>query len=87
MGRISMPQGKGSQLHNRRDYEKIGKAIPDNIQSYRTYQNVTIVDKDIRAAYKEIFGNVLREYNKRQKRADRQKVCTICYIIKARNIK
>ena len=47
MGRISMPQGKGSQLHNRRDYEKIGKAIPDNIQSYRTYQNVTIVDKDI----------------------------------------
>lgn len=29
MGRISMPQGKGSQLHNRRDYKKIGKAIPD----------------------------------------------------------
>ena len=72
MGRISMPQGKGSQLHNRRDYEKIGKAIPDNIQSYRTYQNVTIVDKDIRAAYKEIFGKVLQEYNKRQKRADRR---------------
>ena len=72
MGRISMPQGKGSQLHNRRDYEKIGKAIPDNIQSYRTYQNVTIVDKDIRAAYKEIFGEVLQEYNKRQKRADRR---------------
>ena len=25
MGRVSMPQGKGSQLHNRREYEKIGK--------------------------------------------------------------
>ena len=31
MGRVSMPQGKGSQLHNRREYEKIGKPIPDNI--------------------------------------------------------
>lgn len=26
MGRVSMPQGKGSQLHNRREYEKIGLA-------------------------------------------------------------
>ena len=31
MGRVSMPQGKGSQLHNRREYEKIGRPIPDNI--------------------------------------------------------
>lgn len=85
MGRISMPQGKGSQLHNRRDYEKIGKAIPDNIQSYRTYQNVTIVDKDIRAAYKEIFGNVLQEYNKRQKRADRRIDDYYEHILKSKN--
>lgn len=33
MGKVSMPQGKGSQLHNRREYEKIGKPIPDNIDS------------------------------------------------------
>lgn len=80
-----MPQGKGSQLHNRRDYEKIGKAIPDNIQSYRTYQNVTIVDKDIRAAYKEIFENVLQEYNKRQKRADRRIDDYYEHILKSKN--
>ena len=40
MGRISMPQGKGSQLHNRRDYEKIGKEIPENINTKRSAQNV-----------------------------------------------
>ena len=34
MGKVSMPQGKGSQLHNRRDYEKIGKPIPENIDNY-----------------------------------------------------
>lgn len=50
MGRISMPQGKGSQLHNRRDYEKIGREIPDNINTLMTHENVTIVDKDIRTA-------------------------------------
>ena len=71
MGRISMPQGKGSQLHNRRDYEKIGKAIPDNIQSYRTYQ--------------EIFENVLQEYNKRQKRADRRIDDYYEHILKSKN--
>ena len=68
MGRISMPQGKGSQLHNRRDYEKIGKEIPDNINSFMTHENVTIVDKDIKVAYIEIFGEYLQEYNSKQKR-------------------
>ena len=72
MGRISMPQGKGSQLHNRRDYEKIGKEIPENINTKRSAQNVILVDKDIREAYKDIFGEALEEYNQRQKRADRK---------------
>lgn len=72
MGRVSMPQGRGSQLHNRRDYEKIGKPIPDNIDVSRTPENITLVDKDIRQAYGEIFGKALAEYNDKQKRADRK---------------
>lgn len=27
MGKVSMPQGKGSQLHNRREYEKIWSEV------------------------------------------------------------
>lgn len=67
-----MPQGKGSQLHNRRDYEKIGKEFPDNIDQNLTEQNITIVDKDIKEAYQEFFGEALQEYNQKQKRADRK---------------
>lgn len=72
MGKVSMPQGKGSQMHNRRDYEKIGKPIPDNIDVSKTSENITIVDKDIRQAYQEIFGEALEQYNGKQKRADRK---------------
>lgn len=72
MGKVSMPQGKGSQLHNRRDYEKIGKPIPENIDSSKTAENITLVDKDIRQAYQEIFGEALEKYNAKQKRADRK---------------
>lgn len=72
MGKVSMPQGKGSQLHNRREYEKIGKPIPDNIDSSKTAENITLVDRDIRQVYQEIFGNALEQYNSKQKRADRK---------------
>nr|WP_303661860.1 plasmid recombination protein [Bacteroides intestinalis] len=72
MGRVSMPQGRGSQLHNRREYEKIGKPIPDNIDVSKSSENITLVDKDIREAYREIFGEALLQYNKKQKRADRR---------------
>ena len=85
MGRISMPQGKGSQLHNRRDYEKIGREIPDNINTLMTHKNITIVDKDIRTAYKEIFGEVLQEYNSRQKRSDRKIDDYYEHILKSKN--
>ena len=63
MGRVSMPQGKGSQLHNRREYEKIGKPIPDNIDVSKSSENITLVDKDIKQAYQEIFGEALEKYN------------------------
>ena len=72
MGKVSMPQGKGSQLHNRREYEKIGKPIPDNIDSSKTAENITLVDRDIKEAYREIFGEALDKYNAKQKRADRK---------------
>jgi hypothetical protein len=67
-----MPQGKGSQLHNRRDYEKIGKLIPDNIDTAKTSENITLVDRDVRQAYQEIFGEALAKYNSKQKRSDRK---------------
>lgn len=72
MGRISMPQGKGSQMHNRRDYEKYGLEIPNNIDPTQMHLNVTLVDKDIRKAYKEIFGDSVERYNSRQSREDRK---------------
>lgn len=72
MGRVSMPQGKGSQLHNRREYEKIGKPIPDNIDVSKSSENIILVNKDIKQAYREIFGEALEQYNAKQKRADRK---------------
>ena len=72
MGRVSMPQGKGSQMHNRREYEKYGKPVPDNIDVSKFSENITLVDKDIREAYREIFGEALEKYNGKQKRADRK---------------
>lgn len=72
MGQVSMPQGKGSQMHNRREYEKYGKPIPDNIDPSKSHENIFMVDKDIREAYQEIFGEALAKYNAKQKRADRK---------------
>ena len=72
MGRVSFPQGKGSQMHNRREYEKFGKPIPDNIDVSKSWENITLVDRDIRQAYREIFGEALEQYNGKQKRADRK---------------
>ena len=85
MGKVSMPQGKGSQLHNRRDYEKIGKPIPENIDSSKTAENITLVDKDIRQAYQEIFGDALDKYNSKQKRADRKIEDYLDHIQKSKN--
>lgn len=72
MGRVSMPQGKGSQMHNRREYEKYGKPTPDNIDVSKSHENITLVDRNIKEAYREIFGEALDKYNAKQKRADRK---------------
>lgn len=85
MGKVSMPQGKGSQLHNRRDYKKIGKPIPENIDSSKTVANITLVDRDIRQAYQEIFGEALEKYNSKQKRVDRKIESYYDHIQKSKN--
>lgn len=72
MGRISMPQGKGSQMHNRRDYEKMGLDIPGNINQDKIKDNVVLVDTDVKEAYQKIFGEAVEQYNAKQKRADRK---------------
>lgn len=59
-------------MHNRREYEQIGKPIPDNIDGSKSSENIILVDKDIREAYREIFGEALDKYNAKQKRADRK---------------
>lgn len=81
MGRISMPQGKGSQLHNKREYKSIGRDIPEHIDSLRTHENVTLVDIPIKQAYDELFGEALAAYNAKQKRSDR-KIDDYCEHIK-----
>ena len=85
MGKVSMPQGKGSQLHNRREYERIGRPIPDNIDVSNSSENITLVDKDIRQAYQEIFGEALEIYNSKQKRADRKIEDYLDHIQKSKN--
>ena len=85
MGRVSMPQGKGSQMHNRREYEKYGKPTPDNIDVSKSHENITLVDKDIKEAYREIFGEALDKYNAKQKRADRKIEDYFDHIKKSKN--
>lgn len=85
MGKVSMPQGKGSLLHNRREYEKIGKPFPDNINVSKCCENITMVDRDIKQAYVEIFGEALKQYNSKQKRADRKIESYYDHIQKSKN--
>lgn len=85
MGRVSMPQGKGNQMHNRREYEKIGRPIPDNIDVSKSHKNITLVDRDIRQVYGEIFGEALEKYNGKQKRADRKIESYYDHIQKSKN--
>ena len=72
MGRISMPQGKGSRFHNLRLYEEHGMEIPDNIDPSRSNENITLIDIPLHEAYEQIFGEAVKEYNEKQKRPDRK---------------
>lgn len=67
---LSFHGGKWSYIgHNKRD----GKESKDgHIDSSRTHKNITLIDRNIKAAYKEIFQPYVDEYNAKQKRSDRK---------------
>ena len=64
--RMSYCQGKGCLSHNNRDF------IPNNVDPERMKDNITIKKQSITEAYKECFGEALKEYNKKQAREDRK---------------
>lgn len=71
MGRISMPQGKGSLMHNRREYEMYGKELPSHIHKDHIQENI-VSEVDIKQMYQNLFGQAVEEYNSKQKRKDRK---------------
>lgn len=85
MGSITFTQGKGSQYHNRREYEKNGKEFPEHIDKRRFSENIIISDKDIKEAYKEFFGEAVERYNNKQTRADRKINDYLEHIKKSKN--
>lgn len=72
MGGITMTQGKGSQQHNRRDFDKYRDGVPDNIHVEKSVENVVLVDKDLKEFYKDFFKDSVKIYNAKQKRNDRK---------------
>ncbi len=63
---ISVMVGKGSVNHNSRKFKA------DNVDANRTHLNVSYCNKDIRKVYDDLFGEALKRYNDKQKRADRK---------------
>ena len=64
--RVSFGQGKGSITHNNR------KFIADNVDVFRTHENITFVCQPIGEAYEQLFAGSTERYNARQKRNDRK---------------
>ncbi len=63
---ISVMVGKGSVNHNSRKFKA------ENVDANRTHLNVSYCNKDIRKVYDDLFGEALKRYNDKQKRADRK---------------
>lgn len=55
--RISFGQGKGSIAHNNRDF------VADNVDPFRTPDNVTFVCQPIAEAYDRLFVESTERYN------------------------
>lgn len=70
--RISFAQGKGSLMHNRREYTEEQQEKHDNIDFSRTAENIILADCNLQEKYKELFQESVDEYNAKQKRADRK---------------
>ncbi|MEE0929818.1 MAG: plasmid recombination protein [Acutalibacteraceae bacterium] len=58
--------GKGSVNHNSRKFKA------ENVDANRTHLNISYCNKDIRKVYDDLFGEALKRYNNKQKRADRK---------------
>ncbi len=63
---ISVMVGKGSVNHNSRKFKA------ENVDANRTHLNISYYNKDIRKVYDDLFGEALKRYNDKQKRADRK---------------
>lgn len=63
---ISHCQGKGSLAHNNREF------FTKNIDRDRTPDNITFKKESLKTAYEHCFGEAVRTYNQKQKRADRR---------------
>lgn len=68
MKSATVRNGQGSRRHNVRDY----KEMPKHIDPELSKNNETLVDIPLWKAYEQIFGDVIREYNEKQTRADRK---------------
>lgn len=69
MGTISTHNGSTVSLkHNKRDKSVVSKE--EHIEENGKHEN--IIDRDIKQVYRELFGEAVKEYNKKQKRKDRQ---------------
>jgi len=61
----SVTLGSGSLSHNNREFST------DNVDPALSANNVILVQKKLKVAYQEIFGEPLKRYNDKQKRSDR----------------
>lgn len=68
---LSLHGGRMASIaHNRREQGKEGKQ--STIKNELTENNVTLIDMDIKEAYKQLFQESVDDYNKTQKRSDRK---------------
>jgi len=68
---LSLHGGRmASMAHNRREQGHEGKY--STIKNELTQNNVTLIDIDVREAYKQLFSEAVDEYNKTQRRSDRK---------------
>ncbi len=63
---ISAVIGKGSTHHNNR------KIITENVDKSKIFNNIMIVQDDIKMVYHELFDEALEKYNAKQTRKDRR---------------
>ena len=71
MASVVVKRGKGCIEHNNR--ERSFCQGNKDINWDETSKNMTLIKRDVKEVFYEIFGESIEEYNKKQKRADRMK--------------